>query len=126
MIPACRSFKTSFFKLFLARRTGGYNLMVYNTYANSTSSRYDAYCTDGKWDGEWDVKTEFKNGEWRSVAIIPFKTVGFVIEQNNRMNALVYRVLTKRHNTDHSRHFSWGGGKVHSTDAFGAFVFDLE
>ena len=113
-------------ELFLARRTGGYNLMVYNTYANSTSSRYDAFCTDGKWDGEWDVKTEFKNGEWRSVAIIPFKTLGFVIEQNNRMNALVYRVLTKRHNTDRSRHFSWGGGKVHSADAFGAFVFDLE
>ena len=113
-------------ELFFARRTGGYNMLVYNTYANSTSSRYDAYCTDGKWDGEWDVKTEFKNGEWRSVAIIPFKTLGFVIEQNNRMSALIYRVRAKRSNTDHSRHFSWGGGKVHSADGFGELVFDLE
>ena len=113
-------------ELFLGRRTGGYNLMVYNTYANSTSSRYDAFCTDGKWNGEWDVKTQFKDGEWRSVAIIPFKTVGFVIEQSNRMSALIYRVLTKRTNTDRSRHFSWGGGKVHSADAFGDLIFSHE
>ena len=113
-------------ELFLGRRTGGYNMMVYNTFANSTSSRYDAFCTDGKWDGEWDVKTEFKDGEWRSVAIIPFKTLGFVIEQSNRMSALVYRVRTKRTNTDRSSHFSWGGGKVHSSDGFGDFIFALE
>ena len=97
-----------------------------NTYANSTSSRYDAYCTDGKWDGEWDVKSQFKNGEWRSVAIIPFKTVGFVIEQSNRMSALVYRVRTRRSVSDRSHHFSWGGGKVHSADAFGDLIFALE
>ncbi|MBR7108027.1 MAG: DUF4838 domain-containing protein [Lentisphaeria bacterium] len=113
-------------ELFLGRRAGGYYLMVYNTFANSTSSRYDAYCTDSKWNGEWDVKTEFKNGEWRSVAIIPFKTLGFVLEQNNRMSALVYRVQTKRHNNDRSRHVSWGGGKVHSADSFGDLVFALE
>ena len=113
-------------ELFLGRRDGGYNMMVYNTYANSTSSRYDAYCTDGKWDGEWDVKSQFKNGEWRSVAIIPFKTVGFVIEQSNRMSALVYRVRTRRSVSDRSHHFSWGGGKVHSADAFGDFIFALE
>ena len=113
-------------ELFLGRRTGGYNLMVYNTFADSKSSRYDAFCTDGKWNGEWDVKTEFKNGEWRSVAIIPFKTLGFVIEQSNRMSALIYRVLTKRTNTDRSRHFSWGGGKVHSADAFGDLIFAQE
>ena len=113
-------------ELFLGRRTGGYNMMVYNTYANSTSSRYDAYCTDGKWDGEWDVKTQFKDGEWRSVAIIPFKTIGFVIEQSNRMSALVYRVRTKRSTSDRTHHISWGGGKVHSADAFGDLIFAHE
>lgn len=113
-------------ELFLGRRAGGYYHLVYNTFANSTSSRYDAFCTDGKWNGDWDVKTQFKDGEWRSVAIIPFKTVGFVLEQNNRMSALIVRSRTKRTSTEHSKHFTWGGGKVHSADGFGDLVFALE
>lgn len=113
-------------ELFLGKRAGGYYHLVYNTFASTTTSRHDAYCTDGSWSGEWDVKTQFKDGEWRSVAIIPFKTIGFVIEQTNRMSALFYRVQTKRFAGDRSRHFSWGGGKVHSADSFGDLVFAHE
>ena len=113
-------------ELFLGKRSGGYYHLVFNTFANSTSSRYDAFCTDGKWNGEWDVKTQFKDGEWRAVAIIPFKTINFVLEQNNRLSALIYRVRTKRTPTDRSEHGSWGGGRVHSADSFGDLVFSLE
>ena len=113
-------------ELFLCRRGGSYYHLVYNTYADTKKCRYDAYGTNPNVDIQWDVKSSFKDGEWRSVAIIPFKSIGMIPEQNNRLQALIFRVRTKREVRYSRMLASWDGGKVHSPDSFGELVMALE
>ena len=109
-------------ELFIANRKDGY----YHLAFNAAGCRYEGRITDPKWDAEWQVRTQVRDGEWRAVAAIPLKSVGIVPEQNNRVSALIYRAHPARGGKQPRRHSSWGGGKVHSVDSFSDLVFQVE
>ena len=109
-------------EIFIANPKDGYYQLAFNAYGG----HYDARCTEPRWNTEWEVRTQAKDGEWRAVAAIPFKSVGLVIEQNNRVRALFYTQIAPRSAAEHSINTAWCAGKVHSVDSFGELVFDLE
>ena len=114
-------------ELFFNSRNAGYYHLVYNTFADTKKCRYDAYGTNAEVNINWDVKSRFKNGVWSSVAIIPFKSIGVIPEQNNRVQALIFRIRTARDEPKSPKMTaSWNGGVTHSPDSFGELVISLE
>ena len=109
-------------EIFIADPKAGYYQFVFNCYGG----RYDACCTDAGWTAPWEVRTQVKDGEWRAVAAIPFKSAGIIPEQNNKVRALFFRTRPGKDETGPSEHSTWGGGKVHSVDSFGELIFELE
>lgn len=114
-------------ELFICRRDGSYYHLVYNTFADTGKCRYDALGTNAGVDIKWDVKSRFKHGVWSSVAVIPFKSIGIIPEQDNRVQALIFRIRTARNDPKLPRMTaSWNGGEVHSPDSFGELILAME
>ena len=109
-------------EIFIADPKAGYYQLVFNCWG----ARYDACVTDASWTAPWEVRTQVKDTEWRAVVAIPFKSVGIVPQENNRVKALFFRTRPGRKPGEPAVHATWNAGKVHSVDSFGELIFDLE
>ena len=87
-------------------------------------SVYDALATGKTWNGKWEVRTEKVKDGWRSVMKIPFEEMGFVLQVNNKLSAML--MMTHVTEEGRERNSIWGGGQVHSPDSFGELILDLE
>lgn len=113
-------------EVFFAAGDKGYYHLAFNCFANGTAGTYDALGTDRKWNCNWDVKTEQRNGEWRAVVTVPLKDLKIVVEQNNKARAFFCRTRSAQGNFDSDVHSSWAGAAPHNVKAFGELEFELE
>ena len=90
---------------------------------NLMGALYDARATDPSWNGKWEVKVEKRKDGWKSVARIPFDTMGFTLQQRNKLSSLIFISSSTEKKQEYA---TWGGGKVHSVDSFGELILDLE
>ena len=104
-------------EMFFANQVDGYYQLAFNF----NGKKYDAVCTDPKWNTKWEVKAVTGKNEWRAVAIIPLKSVNLAIEKDNRVKATFYRCRSGQ--GKHNIHTSWTGSHVHSVSSFGELIF---
>ena len=93
---------------------------------DACGNMYDGKGISKAWNGAWQVKGSNKKGEWCAVVMIPFKTFGARIEQNNKAKALFFRIRPGRGDREHSVLSSWDAGVIHKIKEFGELTFSLE
>ena len=119
-------------EIFISNNRNGYYQLAFSSCANGRNGIYDAAgstdakSTDPSWNAQWHVYTKIYDNEWRAVVVIPFSSLGVILEQNNMVRALFCRHRPQRHPKDISINTSWNGGRAHHVSSFGALVFDLE
>ena len=113
-------------EIFFASGEKNYFHLAFNCFANGTIGTYDALGTDRKWNCNWEVKTEQRDGEWRAVVTIPLKDLKITVEQNNKVRAFFCRTRSAQGNFDSDSHASWAGAVPHNVKAFGELEFELE
>ena len=109
-------------EIFFGKGEDNYYHFAFNCFAANMKGCYDAEKTDSKWNPDWEVRTQVKEGEWRAVVAIPLKSVGVVIEQNNKIRTGFFRTRPGRGGKDTTVHSGWGGAVPHNIKQFGELV----